>query len=75
MAAGSGGGLKASKQAAAGVTSQKDVVTHRVCPVCKNLMRQNEIGVEIVFRHTRLPGEQHRERIFKHTKNCTPIAA
>jgi hypothetical protein len=53
-----------------GVTSQKDIVTHLRCPICNNLMRQNEIGVEIAFRHARQPGEPRRERIIKHTKNC-----
>jgi hypothetical protein len=33
-------------------------------------MRQNEISVEIAFRHTRKPGEPKRERIMKHAKNC-----
>ena len=37
-----------------GVTSQKDIVTGVRCPVCKNLMRQNEISVEIAFRHSRV---------------------
>ena len=53
-----------------GVTSQKDILTSVRCPVCKNLMRQNEISVEIAFRHSRKPGEPKRERIVKHTKNC-----
>ncbi|MFN2581972.1 MAG: hypothetical protein ABR498_04430 [Candidatus Dormibacteria bacterium] len=53
-----------------GVASQKDVVTQRRCPICNNYMRQNEIAVEIAFRHARQPGEPHRMRIFKHTKNC-----
>ena len=43
---------------------------HVRCPICNNLMRQNEIGVEIAFRHSRRPGEPRRERIIKHTKNC-----
>jgi hypothetical protein len=33
-------------------------------------MRQNEISVEIAFRHQRRPGEPKRERILKHSKNC-----
>ncbi len=53
-----------------GVTSQKDIITKVRCPVCHNLMRQNEISVEIAFRHSRVPGEPKRERIVKHTKNC-----
>ena len=53
-----------------GVYSQKDALTSLRCPVCHQLMRQNEIGVEIAFRHTRKPGEPKRERIVKHTKNC-----
>ncbi|HEY6380148.1 MAG TPA: hypothetical protein VI316_13310 [Candidatus Dormibacteraeota bacterium] len=53
-----------------GVNSQKDIVTTLRCPICNNLMRQNEIGVEIAFRHSRRPGEPKRERIIKHTKNC-----
>jgi len=53
-----------------GVASQKDIVTRLRCPICHNLMRQNEIGVEIAFRHSRRPGEPRRERIIKHTKNC-----
>jgi len=53
-----------------GVNSQKDIVTTLRCPICNNLMRQNEIGVEIAFRHSRKPGEPKRERIIKHTKNC-----
>lgn len=53
-----------------GVNSQKDIVTHQRCPICHNLMRQNEIAVEIAFRHGRKPGEPKRERILKHTKNC-----
>jgi hypothetical protein len=67
---GSGGGLKASKMAAKGTISEKEVLTSRVCPVCNNRMRQNEISVEIAFRHSRKPGEPRRERIFKHIKNC-----
>jgi hypothetical protein len=53
-----------------GVTSQKDIVTAQRCPICHNLMRQNEISVEIAFRHQRKPGEPKRERILKHSKNC-----
>ena len=53
-----------------GVTSQKDIVTSLRCPICQQLMRQNEISVEIAFRHSRRPGEPKRERIIKHTKNC-----
>jgi hypothetical protein len=55
-----------------GVLSQKDMITSRRCPVCHQLMRQNEIGVEIAFRHSRKPGEPRRERIIKHLKNCRP---
>ena len=39
-----------------GVASQRDILTHVRCPICNNLMRQNEIGVEIAFRHSRRPG-------------------
>jgi hypothetical protein len=53
-----------------GVLSQKDIVTKLRCPVCGNYMRQNEISVEIAFRHSRQPGEPKRERVMKHTKNC-----
>ena len=53
-----------------GVTSQKDILTKLRCPICGNLMRQNEISVEILFRHSRKPGEPKRERVMKHTKNC-----
>lgn len=53
-----------------GIASQKDVITHIRCPICNNLMRQNEIAVEIAFRHNRQPGEPRRHRNFKHTKNC-----
>ena len=53
-----------------GVNSQKDILTSVRCPVCHNLMRQNEISVEIAFRHARRPGEPKRERIVKHSKNC-----
>ena len=53
-----------------GVASQKDVLTRLRCPICNNLMRQNEIGVEIAFRHNRQAGEPRRHRIIKHTKNC-----
>ena len=49
---------------------RKDIVTYRSCPICHNLMRQNEISVEIAFRHQRKPGEPKRERILKHSKNC-----
>jgi hypothetical protein len=57
-----------------GVTSQKDILTKLRCPICSNLMRQNEISVEIAFRHTRRPGEPKRERIVKHAKNCGKAA-
>lgn len=57
-----------------GVTSQKDVVTKLRCPVCGQLMRQNEISVEIAFRHSRRPGEPKRERVMKHAKNCGKAA-
>jgi hypothetical protein len=57
-----------------GVTSQKDIFTKLRCPICSNLMRQNEISVEIAFRHTRQPGEPKRERIIKHAKNCGKAA-
>ena len=53
-----------------GVASQKDILTSVRCPVCHQFMRQNEISVEIAFRHSRKPGEPKRERILKHTKNC-----
>jgi hypothetical protein len=53
-----------------GVLSQKEMVTSRRCPVCHQFMRQNEISVEIAFRHGRRPGEPRRERILKHAKNC-----
>lgn len=53
-----------------GITSQKDVMTHLRCPICHNYMRQNEIAVEIAFRHARQAGEPRRQRIIKHTKNC-----
>ena len=53
-----------------GVLSQKDIVTGHRCSICHQLMRQNEISVEIAFRHARRPGEPKRERILKHTKNC-----
>ena len=58
--------LKESK----GIYSQKDIVTNVRCPICNKLMRQNEITVEIAFRHSRKPGEPKRERIIKHRKNC-----
>lgn len=57
-----------------GVNSQKDVLTHLRCPICHQLMRQNEISVEIAFRHARRPGEPRRERILKHAKNCGKAA-
>ena len=57
-----------------GVTSQKDVVTNIRCPICGRLMRQNEITVEIAFRHGRKPGEPKRERLLKHAKNCAKAA-
>jgi hypothetical protein len=57
-----------------GVTSQKDILTSVKCPVCGNFMRQNEISVEIAFRHTRRPGEPKRERIVKHARNCVKAA-
>jgi hypothetical protein len=41
--------LKESK----GVLSQKEILTAVRCPVCHQLMRQNEIGIEIAFRHAR----------------------
>jgi hypothetical protein len=53
-----------------GVFSQKDIVTSLRCPVCHQLMRQNEISVEIAFRHSRKPGEPKRERVLKHSRNC-----
>lgn len=53
-----------------GVTSQKDIVTSQRCGICHQLMRQNEISVEIAFRHGRKPGEPKRERIVKHSRNC-----
>jgi uncharacterized C2H2 Zn-finger protein len=57
-----------------GVNSQKDIYTKLRCPVCGQLMRQNEISVEIAFRHARKPGEPKRERIMKHAKNCGKAA-
>lgn len=57
-----------------GVSSQKDIMTNLTCPVCHQRMRQNEISVEIAFRHTRNPGEPKRERIMKHSKNCGKAA-
>lgn len=57
-----------------GVTSQKDIVTKIRCPICSNFMRQNEISVEIAFRHARRPGEPKRERVVKHAKNCGKAA-
>jgi hypothetical protein len=57
-----------------GVFSQKDIVTSVRCAICGNLMRQNEISVEIAFRHSRKPGEPKRERILKHAKNCGKAA-
>lgn len=57
-----------------GVTSQKEVLTSVRCPICKQFMRQNEISVEIAFRHSRKPGEPKRERIIKHSKNCGKAA-
>ncbi|MFN2568491.1 MAG: hypothetical protein ABR564_02680 [Candidatus Dormibacteria bacterium] len=57
-----------------GVTSQKEIVTRLRCPVCSQLMRQNEISVEIAFRHARKPGEPKRERIVKHARNCGKAA-
>ncbi len=53
-----------------GVASQSGVLTHRRCPVCHQYMRQNEIGVEFIYRHERQAGEPRRERVLKHTKNC-----
>lgn len=53
-----------------GVNSQKDILTSVRCTTCGKLMRQNEISVEIAFRHGRKPGEPKRERIVKHSKNC-----
>ncbi|HZB98282.1 MAG TPA: hypothetical protein VE219_06760 [Candidatus Sulfotelmatobacter sp.] len=55
-------------------TSQKDILTHVRCSVCHQLMRQNEISVEIAFRHARQPGEPRRLRIMKHAKNCGKAA-
>jgi hypothetical protein len=57
-----------------GVTSQKEILTRLRCPVCHQLMRQNEISVEIAFRHSRKPGEPKRERIMKHARNCGKAA-
>ena len=57
-----------------GVASQKDIETKIRCPICNQLMRQNEISVEIAFRHSRKPGEPKRERIMKHSKNCGKAA-
>ena len=57
-----------------GVNSQKDILTSIRCPVCNNFMRQNEISVEIAFRHARKPGEPKRERIVKHARNCGKAA-
>jgi len=57
-----------------GVYTQKDIVTSLRCPVCNKLMRQNEISVEIAFRHSRRPGEPKRERIVKHARNCGKAA-
>jgi hypothetical protein len=57
-----------------GVNSQKDILTSVKCPVCGNFMRQNEISVEIAFRHARKPGEPKRERIVKHARNCGKAA-
>jgi len=57
-----------------GVYTQKDIVTSLRCPVCNQLMRQNEISVEIAFRHSRRPGEPKRERIVKHARNCGKAA-
>ena len=57
-----------------GVNSQKDIVTNIRCGVCNSFMRQNEISVEIAFRHSRKPGEPKRERVLKHAKNCGKAA-
>ena len=57
-----------------GVTSQKDIVTKLRCAICNNMMRQNEITVEIAFRHSRKAGEPKRERVLKHAKNCGKAA-
>ena len=38
------------------------------------MMRQNEITVEIAFRHSRKAGEPKRERVLKHAKNCGKAA-
>jgi hypothetical protein len=54
-----------------GVTSQKDILTNIRCPICNRYMRQNEISVEIAFRHSRKP---KRERIMKHARNCGKAA-
>jgi len=53
-----------------GVNTQKDILTSLRCPICNQWMRQNEISVEIAFRHSRNPGEPKRERIIKHARNC-----
>ena len=57
-----------------GITSQKDVVTNHRCPICNRHMRQNEIGIEIAFRHGRNAGEPKRQRIVKHARNCGKAA-
>ena len=57
-----------------GVASQRDILTSLRCPVCDKLMRQNEISVEIAFRHARAPGEPKRQRIVRHAKNCSKAA-
>jgi hypothetical protein len=57
-----------------GVNSQKDILTSLRCPICNQFMRQNEISVEIAFRHARRPGEPRRQRIIKHAKNCGKAA-
>ena len=70
---GKGNALKASKMAAKGSVSQKNILTHRICTACRKPMRQDEIGIEMVYRAERQPGELRRERVFKHTKNCIPL--
>jgi len=57
-----------------GVNSQKEILTNVRCSICNNFMRQNEITVEMAFRHTRKPGEPKRERIVKHARNCAKAA-
>lgn len=61
--------IKSSK----GVISQKQIVTKHRCKICGSLMRQDEIGVEVVYRHEHVPGTPHREKIMKHVKNCNVV--